>query len=151
MVRCGKYTRAVPPAQTLSDQASIRCDSAKNKRRYLLLLASGAQEVLPLAVLGLICAVLLQVLQFGGGRRVVSLAAAVCSLPEEEEGEEQIAIPILLVFLLFISLSSTTRKHFKSTQSRTPDSETVSLSPVRLQDRRLVAGSRLQSVVIKKD
>lgn len=94
----GKYTCAVPPAQTLSDQASIRRDSAKNKRRYLLL-ASGAQELLSLAVLGLICAVLLQVLQLGGGRRVVSLAAAVCSLPEEEK--EQKLHPVLLVFISF--------------------------------------------------
>lgn len=82
----GKHTCAVPPAQTLSDQASIRCDSAKNKRWYLLL-ALAAQEVLPLPALALVCAVLLQVLQFGGGRRVVSLAGAVRSLPEEEAEE----------------------------------------------------------------
>lgn len=81
-----KCTCAVPPARALSDQASIRCDSAKNKRCYLLL-ALGAQEVLPLPALGLVCAVLLQVLQFGGGRQVVSLAGAVGSLPQEDEKE----------------------------------------------------------------
>lgn len=79
-----KCTCAVPPARALSDQASIRCDSAKNKRCYLLL-ALGAQEVLPLPALGLVCAVLLQVLQFGGGRQVVSLAGAVGSLPQDEK------------------------------------------------------------------
>lgn len=82
----GKYTCAVPPAQTPSDQASIGCDSAKRKRWYLLL-ALAAQELLPLPALALVCAVLLQVLQFGGGRRVVSLAGAVCSLPEDEAEE----------------------------------------------------------------
>lgn len=83
----GKHTCAVPPAQTLSDQASIRCDSAENNKRWYLLLALAAQEVLPLPALALVCAVLLQVLQFGGGRRVVSLAGAVRSLPEEEAEE----------------------------------------------------------------
>lgn len=121
--KSGKYTCAVPPAQTLSDQASIHCDRAKNKRRYLLL-ACGAQELLPLAVLGLICAVLLQVLQFGGSRRVVSLAAAVCSLPEMKKKKKKKGNklhPTLLVFSFFFSsFSSTTQKRFKSTQSRTP-------------------------------
>lgn len=100
----GTHPCAVPPAQTLSDQASIRCDSAKNKRWYLLL-ALAAQEVVPLPALALVCAVLLQVLQFGGGRRVVSLAGAVRSLPEEE-AERNESHPILLVFFLFFSSSS---------------------------------------------
>lgn len=99
----GKWTYAVPPAQTLSDQASIGCDSAKNKRRYLLL-ASGGLELLPLAVLGLICVVLLQVLQFGGGRRVVSLAGAVCSLLGGGEKKKTECIQCFWVPFLFWQL-----------------------------------------------
>lgn len=131
----GKETRAVPPAQTLSDQASIGCDSPKRTRWYLLL-ALAAQELLPLPALALVCAVLLQVLEFGGGRRVVSsLAGAVCSLPEDEAEEGITSGTSALSFCsaaLVHRKPETRRVH---AEKPTPASEIVPLSPVGLTDR----------------